>query len=144
MEDITVRVAQAADAEVLCRMNGEFNGPGLTSAAFIRKMLESASGEIVVLAMCGLEPVGFCCMQVTRSVCYNEAGAELTELYVREPYRRRGCAAQLVRFAERVCKEAYRVESVRLLTGRGNSAAQKLYVSLGYTPQNEVLYVKSI
>lgn len=138
---ITVRLAQPVDAEELCRMNAEFNGPGLAPAEMIRDALSVDTGEIVAVAEFNGCLAGFCCAQVTRSFCYMEPSAELTELYVRADYRRRGCASWLVRFVEQICR-ARGAEQIRLLTGRRNLNAQKLYTALGYTPEDEILYVK--
>ena len=141
MPVVTVRLAGESDAEILRIFNEEFNGVGDVTAESVRESLRTSSEIVGVVEVDGT-PVGFCCGQITRSFCYRESTAELTELYIREPYRRTGCASALLRFMEAICRETYHAESIRLLTGEDNCPARHLYESLGYTAEDEVLYTK--
>ena len=141
MPVVTVRLAAENDAEILRQFNEEFNGVGDVTAESVRESLRTSSEIVGVVEVDGT-PVGFCCGQITRSFCYRESTAELTELYIREPYRRTGCASALLRFMEAICREMYHAESICLLTGEDNLPARHLYESLGYTAEDEVLYTK--
>ncbi|MGN0802390.1 MAG: GNAT family N-acetyltransferase [Candidatus Faecivicinus sp.] len=135
-----VRQAAPGDAEALFRLNAAFNGEGLGTAAHIERSLREGR-EIVCIAELDGEAAGFCCAQVTSSMCYMSPVGEITELYVRDGARRRGLARRLVRLAEQLCA-ARGAEELHLLTGRDNAAARALYASLGYAADDEVHYVR--
>ena len=141
MAQISVRLARESDAEILRTFNEEFNGVGDVTAESICESLRTCSELVGIVEADGV-PAGFCCAQITRSFCYRETTAELTELYIREGYRRMGCAAALLRFMETLCREKYHAESILLLTGHDNHSARRLYESLGYVIEEEVLYSK--
>ncbi|MGI6694874.1 MAG: GNAT family N-acetyltransferase [Christensenellales bacterium] len=85
--------------------------------------------------------MGFCCGQVFRSICYENHHAEITELFVREEYRRRGVGARLIAFME---AEFYKqgIRHFQLFTGASNAAAQAFYHSCGYRATDEVMFRK--
>lgn len=141
MPDITVRLAGEKDAEILRQFNEEFNGVVDVTVESICESLRSCAEVVGIVETDGV-PAGFCCGQITRSFCYRETTAELTELYIREAYRKMGCASALLRFMETLLREKYRAESVRLLTGEDNLPARRLYESLGYTAEDDILYTK--
>ena len=136
-----IRLALPSDAEALCRLNAAFNGGGLPDAGRIRRYLAQDHSEIVCIAEHDGCAVGFCCAQVTESVCYPGKTGEITELYVQPDARRLGIASALVRFAERQCVARGATE-LSLLTGRTNLAARALYESLGFSADDEVHYAK--
>ena len=137
-----IRLALPSDAEALCRLNAAFNGGSLSDVDRIRRYLAQNHSEIVCIAEHNGRAVGFCCAQVTESMCYPEKSGEITELYVQPDARRLGIASALVRFAEQQCIGCGATE-LRLLTGRTNSAARALYESLGYSADDEVHYAIS-
>lgn len=137
-----IRLALPSDAEELCRLNAAFNGDDLSGAGRIRRYLVHGHTEIICIAERDGRAVGFCCAQVTESMCYPEKSGEITELYVQPDARRLGIASALVRFAEQQCVDRGASE-LRLLTGRTNHAARALYESLGFSADDEVLYIKS-
>ena len=98
--------------------------------------------EVVVVAQVDGELAGFVCIQLKRSFCYREAGAEVTEVFVEKAYRRRGLARAMLAFAEAHCKWNHGVRSLALLTGRDNAPARSLYQGLGYQEDGEVHLVK--
>jgi ribosomal protein S18 acetylase RimI-like enzyme len=87
--------------------------------------------------------VGFACLRVTRSICYDFALAELTELYVDETFRRRGIGRALIEQAERAAQERG-AESLMLLTGGKNLAAQEFYRSSGYQVLQDLVLSKKL
>ncbi|RUR79177.1 GNAT family N-acetyltransferase [Chlorogloeopsis fritschii PCC 9212] len=60
----------------------------------------------------------------------------LNDLYVEEPYRRKGIATLLMNAAEKYAKESGAVRFI-LATQISNTNAQKLYESRGYTKDKE-------
>lgn len=123
-------------------MNEEFNGKGCNTVSTVKKSLEENGNEIVCLAEQEGRGAGFCCARVMRSVCYADAYAEITELYVRREHRRKGIGKGLISFVEELCRKRYGVEEFKLLTGADNLPAQALYKSMGYEKEDEVLFVK--
>lgn len=136
-----VRQATGSDAAALARLNAAFNGPGVADAAHIARSLEENRNEIVCIAEQDGAAVGFCCAQITESMCYPESSAEITELYVAPSARRRGAATALLRLAEQLCIGRGAAE-LRLLTGRDNAPARALYARMGYRPDDEAHYQK--
>lgn len=137
-----IRLAVPEDAPQLFLLNDRFNGAGLTSAESIRDALSQSGSEVVVVAEEGGVLAGFVCLQLKKSFCYDEISAEITEVFVDEPYRRRGAARQMIQFAEKYCFEQYRVTSFSLLTGKENLPAQALYRSLSYKQEDEIMLTK--
>lgn len=128
---ITVRPARPDDAEALRLMNTAFNGDTGVTADDVRRSL-LASPEIVMIAEVDGSPAGFCCAQVHHSFCYTSPVAEVTEMYVARPFRRRGCAVAMLRFLEEHLRQTHGVDEMHLLTGCGNLAAQAAYHRAGF------------
>ncbi len=141
-EKITIRLATGQDAEILWEMNEEFNGKGCNTVSSVKKSLEENGNEIICLAEWEGRGAGFCCARIMRSVCYADAYAEITELYVRKEHRRKGIGKGLIAFAEGLCRKRDGVEEFKLLTGADNLSAQALYKSMGYKKEDEVVFAK--
>lgn len=139
-----VRIAAADDAEQLYMLNNEFNGGGLTSADNIRDSLRNNRQEVVVVADEDGMLVGFVCVQLKKSFCYDDYGPEIAEVYVKPEYRKRGIAGEMITFAETYCAGNYPLHKYELLTGRKNLAAQALYRKLGYTDDHEMHLSKRV
>lgn len=139
-----VRIAAADDAEQLYMLNNEFNGGGLTSADNIRDSLRNNRQEVVVVADEDGMLVGFVCVQLKKSFCYDDYGPEIAEVYVKPAYRKRGIAGEMITFAETYCAGNYPLHKYELLTGRKNIAAQALYRKLGYTDDHEMHLSKRV
>lgn len=135
--DFAIRLAAAADAEALCRMNAAFNGDTGVTADGVRASLRH-SPEIVVVAHAGDSPAGFCCAQVHRSFCYPSPVAEVTEMYVEPAFRGMGCAGEMLRYLEEHLRSEYGADEMHLLTGCSNLAAQAAYRKAGFLPHPEV------
>lgn len=110
-------------------MNLEFNECQRDAQAILASL--GAGNELVAIAMVGDASAGFACGQLQHSFCYDHPEAFITELYVRESFRRRGVAAGLLDFLERELRRSGATH-VHLVTGEGNSAAQALYTKQGY------------
>ena len=139
-----VRIATVNDAEQLNILNDEFNGESETSIDNIRNSLMNNKQEVVIVADEDDMLVGFVCVQLKKSFCYDEYMPEITEVYVRPAYRERGIASQMISFAEDYCSKNYPLHKYELLTGTENIIAQSLYAKLGYTDDSELHLSKRI
>ena len=139
-----VRLATAADAEQLNILNNKFNGIGETSAENIKHSLINNRQEVVVVDDEEGILAGFVCVQLKKSFCYDEYMPEITEVFVRSEYRKRGIAKEMITFAEKHCYKHYPIHKIELLTGAENSAAQNVYNSLGYKDDGELHLSKQI
>lgn len=137
-----VRLASRKDAEQLLLLNEAFNGEG-TALGHIERSLSNNRQEVIVVAEEDGILVGFVCVQIKRSFCYQEALAELTEVFVAENYRRRRIASEMIAYAEAHCIKMFHIHEFALLTGKENCAAQALYRRQGYHTEDEVLMTKT-
>lgn len=140
-----IRLASVGDAGELERLNTEFNGKGKTTEESIRASLLTNRCEIVIVADGnGGRLAGFVCVQLKKSLCYEDFMPEITEVYVRPEYRRRGVAHEMLIFAQEYCKKIYPLHSFELLTGSDNTAAQKLYSAIGFECDDEMHMSKQV
>lgn len=95
-----IRLAEITDAENLLILNENFNGKGETTLDNVIKSLENNQQEIVIVAAENNKLVGFVCVQIKRSFCYDNIMPEITEVFVVEGYRRNGIASEMLDFAE--------------------------------------------
>ena len=135
-----IRVATLADARILADLNADFNGVQMTPERMAEQMLRCYDVERALIAGIDGTAVGFACLRLIPWLCYDPPYAELTELFVREPFRRRGIASALVAHAQRMARAAGAKE-LRILTGRDNPAARAFYRKLGCTEEDEVLLI---
>ncbi|MGN0447078.1 MAG: GNAT family N-acetyltransferase [Acutalibacteraceae bacterium] len=137
-----VRIATINDAEQLNILNNEFNGEGETSIDNIIKSLKNNKQEVVIVADEDDVLVGFVCVQLKKSFCYDEYMPEITEVYVKPTYRKRGIASEMLTYAETYCNNNYPLHEYELLTGNENFVAQAVYSKLGYIQDNELHFSK--
>ncbi|MFQ3634088.1 GNAT family N-acetyltransferase [Roseiflexus sp.] len=138
-----IRVATAADATALARLNAAFNDVHLSPECMAEQLARCSGIEWALMAYNGNEAIGFACLRLIPWLCYSVTYAELTELFVVETFRRRGVATALVAYAERLAHEAGATE-LRLLTGRDNDAALAFYQTLGYDDDDEMLMIRHL
>ncbi len=117
------RLATANDAQGLAEMNAMFNEVQMEPSLIASKLREGK--EIVAVALSGVLPVGFACAQVHDSICYPRPYGELTELFVKIGYRRKGFATSLVGSVEKQLAQRG-VFHIHILTGVGNKPARAL------------------
>lgn len=139
-----VRIATVNDAEQLNILNNEFNGEGETSIDNIRNSLMNNCQEVVIVAEEDDLLVGFVCVQLKKSFCYDDYMPEVTEVYVKPVYRKKGIASDMLTFAESYCSKNYPLHKYELLTGKENFVAQSVYNKLGYVDDNELHLSKRI
>ena len=137
-----VRISTVQDAEQLEVLNNEFNGEGETTLDNIRASLANNKQEIVVVDEMNGELTGFACVQLKKSFCYDDYMPEITEVYVKPQYRRRGVARAMIAYAEECCKSNYPLHKFELLTGSENIVAQNAYKGFGYCEDNEIHLAK--
>lgn len=140
---ITVRKAGISDADELFRLNGEFNGKDETELYLLKNSLERNERETVFIAHNDSEAVGFCCVQIFKSMCYRRHYAEITELYVNEKYRRQGIAAEMFRYIEEYFADE-NIGGYQLFTGKNNLTAQAFYEKQEYVKSDEIMYRKRL
>ena len=133
-----------SDAEQLSVLNDEFNGKGETTIDNIRNSLMNNKQEVVIVADEDDMLVGFVCVQLKKSFCYDDYMPEITEVYVKPTYRKKGIASEMIAFAESYCSKNYSLHKYELLTGKENLVAQALYNKLGYIDDNELHLSKRI
>lgn len=136
-----IRVATVNDAEQLRRLNEEFNGEERTIES-IRESLRDNQQEVVIVDEEDNLLVGFVCVQLKKSFCYEDYTPEITEVYVMPEYRKRGIASNMILFAEAYCGKRYPLHKYELLTGKKNVTAQAVYKKLGYADDGEIHMVK--
>ena len=139
--DITVRKAQINDIPELYEMNNIINEVGATTD-HMKSALLNYKNEIVLVAIHNDAAVGFICGQMYPSICYSDGlQCEVSELFVREEYRRNGVATKLITCLEREF-EKNDVQEILLQTGGKNTSAQKFYEKTGYTNTKRIVYRK--
>lgn len=84
-----VHMATIEDASELFRLNEQFNGAGETTIEHIRLSLCSNAQEIIAVAEEDHSLVGFVCVQLKKSFCYDAFMPEMTEVFVQEAFRQR-------------------------------------------------------
>lgn len=138
-----VRLATAKDAPQLELLNNEFNGVGV-SRTYIEKSLLDNRQEIAVVDEEDGGIVGFICVQLKKSFCYDEYMPEITEVYVAQAYRKKGIASNMISFAETYVTSYYNAHEWGLLTGKDNKTAQAVYRKLGYREDGECHFSKKL
>ena len=142
-ENISIRRAIPADAADLELLNRAFNGEDVADAAHIAESLVQNPEEPVFIARVNGEPAGFICAQIKRSMCYRVPSAELTEMFVAPPHRRKGVASALICALEAELSSRG-ITEITILTGNDNLPAQALYAAMGYEPSGELHLEKEI
>ena len=142
MEEVTIRAATAADARALAELIAEFNGPQGDAHETAARLSACDGLEVALVAWTPSGAAGFACLRVTAAIGSTDHHALLTELYVREAYRRQGIARALVEEAEALTLQQGATE-LYLFTGEHNVGARAFYEQLGYTTRS-VVYQKPL
>ena len=140
-KNTSIRLALPGDAINLSEMNREFNGCMRPIAAIAASL--AVGGELVAIALADGSAAGFACAQHSHSFCYEPGQGEVTELYVRPAFRRRGIAADLLAFLEKELQKQG-VNDIKILTGAENSNAIRVYERMGYRKKNETVLQKGL
>lgn len=140
-EDLPVRLAEAADAEVIGRLlhdfNSEYGDPTPGSQALATRVRELlAAGEITVV-LDGSEPArGLALLRFRPAIFSQSLDCYLEELYVVPDFRGRGLGRNLMDAALDTARRrgAGRME---LGTSEDDHAARALYERLGFTNRED-------
>lgn len=132
-----VRQVTAEDAAALAGLIAEFNGPQGDARETAARLAACEGQEAALIAWTPSGAAGFACLRLTQAIGSREPHALLTELYVREAFRRQGIAQLLVAEAERLAAEGG-ADALYLFTGQENGDAQAFYTRLGYTSRSVV------
>lgn len=128
---ITTRIATPADAPDLARLNSLFNDSHDTPEQLAARLAAPNRVETPVLAEINGRIIGFAALRLVPSVFYATLHAELTELFVEEPYRRYGVGRILVAHVERLAREGG-ADELFVATDPANMPALALYHTLGF------------
>lgn len=139
--DVKIREATKTDAADLRRLNEKFNGVSDISVEQIEYSIENNDHEEVFVAELEGVIVGFCCVQVFKSFCYEVNYAEITEIYINDRFQGRGIGTMLLRYAERFF-ETENIKGFQLFTGGENVTAQSFDEKAGYKKTSEIMYRK--
>jgi len=137
-----IRKATAEDAAALADLNDEFNGLRMPLTE-IKKRLRTSRKEVVLVAHVARRPVGYACIQYSRSFCYPHPWAEVTEMYVRCQQRRKGIGTALLEAAETESRKRG-VDQIIVLTGEKNTRGQGLYESAGYSATRKYVFKRTL
>lgn len=132
MGRITLRLATPDDAPVLAPLLDHFDHAGATPEQVAARMRACQNVLTIFLGEFDGEPVGFACLRLVPHVQGDEPYAELTDIFVEPPFRRRGVARALLTHIEAAAQAAGASEIV-LITGFENEHAQFAYRAAGYT-----------
>ncbi len=127
--NVVIRRAALRDASTLSALNKKFNGVIILASA-IRSSLRRKGTESVFVAELDGHVIGFACIQITSSFCSERKKAELTDLYIAEPGRRKGIASIMLLVIRKYCEE-HNVSEIFLRVNRDNLTAIKFYESHG-------------
>jgi ribosomal protein S18 acetylase RimI-like enzyme len=133
---IHVRDAVGHDAARIAELNRAFNGVE-TAPAFV----VGSFGELVLVGELHGTVVGFACLQILQSVCYQHPWAELTELFVSPESRQYGVGNALVEEAKRRAWQEGCTEIV-LRTSLTNVGGRDFFRITGFTETQQLLLRK--
>lgn len=77
-----------------------------------------------------------------KSFCYHHAQGEITEMFIREDYRGNGYAKLLLESLETRLRDEG-VEEVKIITGKSNIHAQRIYERSNYARKEYVAFQKN-
>ncbi len=154
MTDTTIRQASVNDARTVASVFSEFNAllgvdglpeedsyaPELlqvTESQMARRLHGMTGIERVFLAYTDGEVSGLCCLRLIPYIGQDVPYAEVTQLYVRPRFQRRGVGAALIEWAE-ARAQAAGATCVHIITGRSNVNAQAFYSAQGYQSDDVV------
>ena len=131
MVSVAVRQATPDDAPALSILLDRFDGMGATPEQVAARMRACQGVLTTFLGMVDGEAVGFACLRLVPHLQGDEPYAELTDIYVEPPFRRRGVARALIAHVEAAARSAGATD-VAIITGFDNETAQSAYRAVGY------------
>jgi GNAT superfamily N-acetyltransferase len=137
-----IRPAEQGDAEALARLNRDFNGV-TRDAEDVRSCLGSTSGEFILVATADADLLGFACTLVSRSFCYPEPSAEVTELFVSPSARRQGVGGNLLLACVDLAR-TFGAKAVHVRTNSRNAAMQALLSGAGFAQADNLVFKRTL
>ena len=131
MGTIAVRQATPDDAPVLAPLLDHFDHAGATPDRVAARIRACRNVLTTYLAELDGAPVGFACLRLVPHLQGDEPYAELTDIFVEPPFRRRGVARALLAHVEAAARSAG-ASDVALITGFDNEVAKAAYRAAGY------------
>lgn len=104
MRTIRVRPATPADAAEIARLNEAFNDLRAGVAHIAAHLAERGQFERAFLAEVEGRVAGMACLRLLPCLCDPAPSAELTELFVDQPFRRLGVGRALIRHVEQAAR----------------------------------------
>jgi GNAT superfamily N-acetyltransferase len=109
--------------------------------AGLRELITNPKLGRVFLLGADARLVGYFVLTFCYSLEFRGRFALLDELYVREPFRRRGFSREVIARAEAVCREEG-INAMRLEVWTGNTIAKSVYQSCGFVTEERNLMTK--
>jgi ribosomal protein S18 acetylase RimI-like enzyme len=131
MDEPSIHIATPSDAGVVSELLLEFNGEALSPDEFAERMVQAEGQEIVFLGELEGRLAGLAVLRTVPTLSEPEDWAELTELYVRPPARRRGVGKALVEAAIQYA-QSRGCTQVHLLVDPENRGALTFYTTVGF------------
>ena len=128
---VLLRDVHEEDAEALSQLLTHFTDLTTTPAQIQQRLARSQGIEHPILAELDGQVVGFASLRLLNYLGEDAPYAEISELFVLEPYRRRGIARALMSELE-VRARAAGASSLAVLTAADNDTAVALYRAMGF------------
>jgi len=126
-----LRDVQPSDAEALAQLITEFTNLSTTPAQIRQRLSRSQNIEHPIVAELAGQVVGFASLRLVNYLGEDSPYAEISELFVSEPYRRQGIARALMTELEAQARAAG-ARSMAVLTAANNDLAMALYQAMGF------------
>jgi ribosomal protein S18 acetylase RimI-like enzyme len=128
---VLLRDVHEEDAEALSQLLTHFTNLTTTPAQIQQRLARSRGIEHPILAELDGQVVGFASLRLLNYLGEDAPYAEISELFVLDPYRRRGIARALMSELE-VRARAAGASSLAVLTAADNDTAVALYRAMGF------------
>lgn len=145
---LETRYAAAEDAAIvgglIDDMDQHYRGEGQSrgaaaAAAMVQRSFADAEGARFIIAFADDEPAGLACFGVLRPGALLEGLVFLKDVFVRAPYRQHGVGRVLMSAVAQFAIEKG-LGRIDLNTSHGNTAARRLYDSLGGGSEDVLRY----
>lgn len=140
-DTIHIREAVGDDAEALINLNKIYNGADYinTNISSVAHSLSDSPNEIVFVATKNSQVIGFACVLILESFCYQRPTFELTELFVKKEMRRMKVGSLLINKILEYAVEKEVLE-VNLRVNKNNEKAIQFYKSCGLNKANHLVF----
>ena len=131
MAELTVRIGTAADAPAVSNLLYEFNGEALPPPALVERMQEVQGLETAFIVELDGVAVGLLVLRTVPTLSDSQDWAEITEMYVRPAFRRRGVGRVLIEAAIEHARR-HGCTEVHLLVDPANRTAIAFYEAVRF------------